>query len=49
LIGDSYPYLVDRETYNKSIEFLAKAVNKTLLDLNEKKEAINRLRRLGLE
>jgi hypothetical protein len=46
---DGYPYPVDRETYDKSIEFLAKAVNKTSLGPNEKNEAVNRLRRLGLE
>ena len=46
---DGFPYPVDRETYDKSIEFLAKIVNKTLLGINEKNEAVNRLRRLGLE
>ena len=46
---DGYPYPVDRETYDKSIEFLAKAVNKTLLGISEKNDAVNRLRRLGLE
>ena len=49
MIGDGYPYPVDRETYDKSIEFLAEATNKTLLGPNEKNEAVNRLRRLGLE
>ena len=46
---DGYPYPVDRETYDKSIEFLAKVVNKTLLGISEKNDAVNRLRRLGLE
>jgi hypothetical protein len=46
---DGYPYPVDRETYDKSIEFLAKAVNKTKTSISEKNEAVNRLRRLGLE
>jgi uncharacterized protein len=46
---DGYPYPVDRETYDKSIEFLAKVVNKTILGISEKNEAVNRLRRLSLE
>jgi hypothetical protein len=46
---DGFPYPVDRQTYDKSIEYLAKVVNKTLLGPGEKNEAINRLRRLGLE
>jgi len=46
---DGFPYPVDRETYDKSIEYLAKAVNKSLLGISEKNEAVNRLRRLGLE
>jgi hypothetical protein len=40
---------VDRETYDKSIEYLTKAVNRSLLGITEKNEAVNRLRRLGLE
>ena len=43
---DGYPYPVDRETYDKSIEFLAKVVNKTKIGISEKNEAVNRLRRL---
>ena len=46
---DGFPYPVDRETYDKSIEYLAKAVNRSLLGISEKNEAVNRLRRLGLE
>jgi hypothetical protein len=45
---DGYPYPVDRETYDKSIEFLAKVVNKTKIGISEKNEAVNRLRRLTL-
>ena len=42
---DGYPYPVDRETYDKSIEFLANMVNKTRLNSGEKNEAVGRLRR----
>jgi hypothetical protein len=44
---DGYPYPVDRETYDKSIEFLAKAVNRTRLGAGEKNEALKRLRGFG--
>jgi len=44
---DGYPYPVDRATYDKSIEFLAKAVNRTKLGIGEKNEALKRLRGLG--
>ncbi|UCB43510.1 MAG: DUF763 domain-containing protein [Dehalococcoidales bacterium] len=40
---DGYPYPVDKETYDKSIELLAKSVNRAKLGLNEKREALNRL------
>ena len=40
---DGYPFPVDRKTYDKSIEFLAKAVNKTQLGLREKTDALKRL------
>jgi len=43
---DGIPYPVDRQTYDRSIEVLAKAINKTKLGLNEKKEAFSRLNRL---
>ncbi|MDD5289248.1 MAG: DUF763 domain-containing protein, partial [Dehalococcoidales bacterium] len=46
---DGYPYPVDRETYDKSIEFLAKVVNKTGMGISEKNEAVNRLRRLSIK
>ncbi|MDD5435463.1 MAG: DUF763 domain-containing protein, partial [Nitrospira sp.] len=44
---DGYPYPVDRITYDNSIEFLAKVVNKTRLDIREKNEAAGRLRRFS--
>jgi uncharacterized protein len=40
---DGYPYPVDRKTYDESIEFLAKAVNKTHLVPVEKTDALKRL------
>ena len=43
---DGYPYPVDRETYDKSIELLAKAVHRTKLGIREKNEAVRRLGRL---
>jgi hypothetical protein len=43
---DGYPYPVDRETYGRSIELLAKAVHRTKLGIREKNEALNRLGRL---
>jgi hypothetical protein len=42
---DGYPYPVDRENYDNSIEFLAKMLNKTRLNIGEKNEAVGRLRR----
>ncbi|HEX9896048.1 MAG TPA: DUF763 domain-containing protein [Dehalococcoidales bacterium] len=42
---DGYPYPVDRETYDNSIEFLARVVNKTRLGIGEKNEVVGRLRR----
>ncbi len=44
---DGYPYPVDRETYDNSIEFLGKVVNKTRLGIGEKNEAMVRLRRFS--
>ena len=46
---DGFPYPVDRETYDKSIEYLAQAINKTLLGIDEKNQAMNRLHRLSRE
>ena len=43
---DGYPYPVDRETYDQSIELLRKAIHRTKLGIREKNEAINRLVRL---
>ena len=40
---DGYPYPVDKGTYDKSIELLAKSVNRARLGLSEKREALNRL------
>jgi len=40
---DGYPYPVDKETYDKSIELLAKSVHLARLGINEKREALNRL------
>jgi len=46
---DGFPYPVDRENYDTTIEFLSRAINKTLLGIDEKNQAINRLRRLSQE
>jgi len=43
---DGIPYPVDKKTYDQSIELLAKAIHKTKLGLEEKKEAMGRLRRV---
>jgi len=43
---DGIPYPVDRETYDRSIELLRKAINKTKLGIGEKREAMNRLDKL---
>ncbi|HEY33435.1 MAG TPA: DUF763 domain-containing protein [Dehalococcoidia bacterium] len=40
---DGHPYPVDKETYDKSIELLAKSVNRARLGLSEKREALDRL------
>lgn len=40
---DGHPFPVDRETYDKSIELLARAVNKARIDSTEKREALSRL------
>ncbi|HXY74807.1 MAG TPA: DUF763 domain-containing protein, partial [Dehalococcoidales bacterium] len=41
---DGFPYPVDRETYDKSIEFLSKVVNESRLGSTEKNDALQRLR-----
>lgn len=43
---DGIPYPVDRPTYDKSIELLATAVNKSRLGISEKRQALGRLDRL---
>jgi len=40
---DGYPYPVDKETYDKSIELLAKSVSRAKLGMSEKRDALNRL------
>ena len=45
---DGIPYPVDRPTYDKSIELLSTAINKTKLDLSEKQRAFQRLNRLRM-
>ncbi len=42
---DGIPYPVDKETYDRSIELLRKAINRTKLGLKEKNEAMGRLER----
>ena len=44
---DGIPYPVDRKTYDQSIELLSKAINTAKLGLGEKREAMNRLNRIG--
>jgi hypothetical protein len=43
---DGIPYPVDRETYDRSIGFLLKAIDKTKMGLSEKRDALNRLNRI---
>jgi len=43
---DGFPYPVDRETYDTSIELLARSVHRARLGLTEKKQALNRLGRM---
>jgi len=45
---DGIPYPVDRKTYDQSIELLSRAISRTKIGLQEKKEADNRLHRLGM-
>jgi hypothetical protein len=46
---DGIPYPVDRKTYDKSIELLSKAINRTKLGLSEKQQAFRRLDRMRRE
>jgi hypothetical protein len=45
---DGIPYPVDKKTYDKSIEMLAKAINKAKLESSEKQQAFKRLDRMRL-
>jgi hypothetical protein len=45
---DGIPYPVDRETYDRSIELLRKAISGAKLEIREKNEALGRLRKIGL-
>jgi len=40
---NSIPRPVDRKTYDRSFELLAKAINRTKLGIGEKREAVSRL------
>ncbi|MBI4267761.1 MAG: DUF763 domain-containing protein [Chloroflexi bacterium] len=44
---DGIPYPVDRQTYDRSIEILRKAINRAKLEPRDKNEAMNSLRRFG--
>ena len=44
---DGTPYPVDRDTYDKSIALLKRAIAKTKMGISEKNEAVGRLVRLG--
>ena len=43
---DGIPYPVDRQTYDRSIELLSRAIGRTKLGLSEKRQAFDRLNRL---
>jgi len=43
---DGIPYPVDRETYDRSIELLRKAIGRAKLGIREKDEAVGRLERM---
>jgi uncharacterized protein len=46
---DGIPYPVDRKTYDKTIEILVKAINKTKLGISDKQQAFKRLDRIRRE
>jgi hypothetical protein len=46
---DGIPYPVDRQTYDKSIELLSRAINRTKLGLSDKQKAFQRLDRMRAE
>jgi len=43
---DGYPYPVDRETYDRSIEIMEKAIRRSRCGIGEREEALRRLSRL---
>lgn len=45
---DGIPYPVDRQNYDRSIELLSNAINRTKLGLSEKQQAFRRLDRLRM-
>jgi hypothetical protein len=45
---DGIPYPVDRQTYDKTIELLSRAINRTKLGLSDKQKAFQRLDRMRL-
>ncbi len=45
---DGIPYPVDRQNYDRSIELLSSAINRTKLGLSEKQQAFHRLDRLRM-
>jgi hypothetical protein len=44
---DGIPFPVDRETYDKTIEVLGRAVNKSSVDFSERRRALKRLQAFG--
>ena len=46
---DGTPFPVDRGTYDKTIEILNKAINRSAIDRSEKVKAFRRLARFGSE
>jgi uncharacterized protein len=46
---DGIPYPVDRQTYDRSIELLSKAINKASLGLSERRDCFRRLNQLRSE
>jgi len=46
---DGIPYPVDRQTYDRSIELLSRAINRTRLGLSDKQQAFWRLNRMRID
>jgi len=44
---DGIPYPVDRQNYDRSIEILARSINRARLTVTEKRDILARLQRLG--